>query len=100
MQESLCGWVTFLVRDNGFMTISGILARRETVSLSCVLYGALVSNAIHVNNVAAAIEQTVLHWPESGIYNLFDQPNSTWRAIFDWHSMSLGSFPYRQLRGL
>lgn len=71
-------------------TIFGILAdEKRTLPFD----GALVSNAIHVNNVAAAIEQTVLHWPESGIYNLFDQPNSTWRAIFDWHSMSLGSFP-------
>jgi nucleoside-diphosphate-sugar epimerase len=51
--------------------------------------GRLASNAVHVNNVAAAIEQIMLHWLKPGIYNLFDQPNSTWRTIFDWHSRLL-----------
>jgi nucleoside-diphosphate-sugar epimerase len=55
--------------------------------------GHLASNAVHVNNVAAGIEQLAWHWLKPGVYNLFDQPDSTWRAIFDWHSRTLGLDP-------
>jgi nucleoside-diphosphate-sugar epimerase len=55
--------------------------------------GRLASNAVHVRNVGAAIRRLILDWPQTGTYNLFDAPATTWRDVFDWNTNAVGVLP-------
>ena len=54
--------------------------------------GRLPSNAIHADNVGAAIVGLLQDGAERGIYGLAESSN-TWRDVFDWHTASLGLSP-------
>jgi dTDP-4-dehydrorhamnose reductase len=52
--------------------------------------GALSSNAVHVGNVAAALHEVVTRADLVGTFNLFDEPERTWRGVFDWNTAAIG----------
>jgi dTDP-4-dehydrorhamnose reductase len=51
--------------------------------------GAKPSNAIYLQNIAAAAKHLAATRAESAIYNLVDSPQQSWREIFDLHSKAL-----------
>jgi nucleoside-diphosphate-sugar epimerase len=54
--------------------------------------GRLPSNAIHADNVAAAIVALLRDGAARDVYGLAETSNS-WRDVFDWHTASLGLAP-------
>jgi nucleoside-diphosphate-sugar epimerase len=52
--------------------------------------GERASNAVHVQNVAAAVRELAAGSVPPGTYDLVDEPQTTWRALFDWHTELLG----------
>jgi nucleoside-diphosphate-sugar epimerase len=52
--------------------------------------GRHASNAIHVKNVASAVRTLALEH-QTGVFNLFDSPQSTWRDVFDWNTKAVGA---------
>jgi len=54
--------------------------------------GAKASNAIHVDNAAAALRALATNSIE-GLYNLTDHPQRTWREQYEWHAAACGLEP-------
>jgi nucleoside-diphosphate-sugar epimerase len=52
--------------------------------------GSMLSNALHVDEVAQGLIHLLLEDRESGVINLASHPQKTWRHIFDWHSEVCG----------
>jgi len=81
-------WVSRYVLDRATGTIPGF---------SLPFDGRLPSNAVHVANVASAVNVLVHDDKLLGTFNLFDPGQSTWRAVFDWNTHALGMAPVASL---
>ncbi len=77
---------------------AGIGRSREIVELSRSPHfrlpfdGRLPSNAIHVDQVAAAMLEFLQGEPRTDVYSFAEHQN-TWREVFDWHTGCLGQRP-------
>lgn len=59
--------------------------------------GQVPSNAIHVKNAAVAIRTALVERPPAGVYNLVDDPATSWRQVFDWNTQAVGMPPVGSL---
>lgn len=48
--------------------------------------GDLLSNAVSINRLCDAVVFLLKNAPENGTYNLVDEPQKTWREIYDLHT--------------
>lgn len=77
---------------------AGIARSREIIELvgtpgfELPFGGMLPSNAIHADNVGAAIVGLLRDGPTGEVYGLAESSN-TWRDVFDWHTACLGLAP-------
>ena len=55
-------------------------------SFSLPFDGNLLSNAVSVNRLCDAVVFLLENAPENGTYNLVDEPQKTWREIYDLHT--------------
>jgi nucleoside-diphosphate-sugar epimerase len=62
-------------------------------SLELPLDGRCASNCIHARSVAEALCRVLRSGPSSGIYNLVQVPQWSWRRVCDWHAQALQSPP-------
>ena len=67
-----------------------ILERSADPSFSLPFGGQIASNAVSIEAVVAAVAAMLGDAQPSGIRNLVDSPQSTWRTLFDLHTDLLG----------
>jgi hypothetical protein len=77
---------------------AGIARSREIVELASMstfelpFGGQLASNAIHADNLGAAVVRLLNTGAPAEVYGLCEA-SSTWRDVFDWHTACLGLSP-------
>jgi len=74
-----------------------ILERSGQPSFALPFGGNIPSNAVSIAAVVAAVRGLLENDRPSGIANLVDSPQSTWRALFDSHTALLGRPPVASL---
>jgi 2-alkyl-3-oxoalkanoate reductase len=57
------------------------------------LNGRCASNCIHIRSVADTLGRVILSGPDRGTYNLVQDPQWTWREVFDWHARAMALPP-------
>jgi hypothetical protein len=67
-----------------------ILARTSDPTFSLPFDGQIPSNAVSIYAVVGAIRGMLNDTQPTGVCNLVDAPQSTWREIFDYHTQLLG----------
>lgn len=70
-----------------------VLQRLRDPDFALPFGGANPSNAVCIEAVATAVRRLLGSDQPSGIANLVDSPQSTWRTIFDLHAELLGTAP-------
>jgi len=81
---------------------AGIARSREIIELAQTpgfelpFGGQLPSNAIHADNVGAAIVRLLKEGAEQEVYGLCEA-SRTWRDVFDWHTACLGLPPVHDM---
>ena len=63
-----------------------IFGNVSTLGFSLPFDGDLLSNAVSINRVCDAVVFLLKNAPDSGTYNLLDEPQKTWREIYDLHT--------------
>lgn len=66
-----------------------IVTKARTTQFSLPFDGAMPSNAIHIHRLTNAVKVS-LATESAGAWNVTDQPQQTWRQLFDWHTETLG----------
>jgi nucleoside-diphosphate-sugar epimerase len=74
-----------------------ILERSGDPGFALPFCGNVASNAVSIAAVVAAVRGLLEEARPSGIANLVDSPQSTWRALFDMHTALLGRPPVDSL---
>jgi nucleoside-diphosphate-sugar epimerase len=59
--------------------------------------GRLSSNAIRIDRISQALIRLLRGDVEPGVFNLTDDPATTWRQVFDWHTRTCGLPPVAAL---
>lgn len=52
--------------------------------------GKLSSNAVRIDRISHALAALLESDTAPGVFNLTDQPNRSWREVFDWHAQACG----------
>jgi nucleoside-diphosphate-sugar epimerase len=52
--------------------------------------GALSSNAVRIDRINDALAPLLESDIAAGVFNLTDEPNRSWRDVFDWHTQACG----------
>lgn len=69
--------------------------------------GRLLSNAVRIDRISDSLVALLGSDVAAGVFNLTDNPNRSWREVFDWHTQAcglpevagLGDAESRELRG-